>query len=282
MTTPCAAQAAYTARSAARLALAVVGLWKDGMVKSACGEGSEKAPRRFEEVVEGCEARLGRPDAQPAPRPPGEMQARYRRDKGEVRLGYGQALAEMQPKYGRGTAEVRLRYGPGLRAHPSCSARYSLPCVNSSDGSGPVQQRAQRGGVDSFRSDGQRLEAEAAAAHLSAGFCALEPRVLCLAEEGAAARPSGELRGREAKVELAHEERVAYAAEPRPRSRRESAELNTRAATARRLDRAAPPTRAGSLFTARGVKRGASRPERRFPSGRPSALPVHTQHSHPW
>jgi len=140
-------------------------------------EGSEKAPRRFEEVVQGCEARLGRPDAQPAPRPPGEMQARYRRDEGEIqrrgtagiRPSFGRALAEMQPRYGRGTAEVRLRYGPGLRAHPSCSARYSLPCVNSSDGSGPVQQRAQRGGVDSFRSDGQRLEAEAAAAHLSAG-----------------------------------------------------------------------------------------------------------------
>ena len=69
MTTPCAAQAAYTDRSAARLALAVVGLWKDGMVKSACGEGSEKAlrrlrdgskrlwkaSRRFKEVIEGSE-----------------------------------------------------------------------------------------------------------------------------------------------------------------------------------------------------------------------------------
>ena len=117
MTTPCAAQAAYTARSAARLALAVVGLWKDGMVKSACGEGSEKAPRRFEEVVEGCEARLGRPDAQPAPRPPGErcrrdtgeMKARYRRDKGEIRLGYGWDTAKLWPRCSRGTAEVRLR-----------------------------------------------------------------------------------------------------------------------------------------------------------------------------
>mmetsp|Transcript_21223 Transcript_21223/g.70079 ORF Transcript_21223/g.70079 Transcript_21223/m.70079 type:complete len:319 (+) Transcript_21223:415-1371(+) len=59
----------------------------------------------------------------------------------------------------------------------------------------PVQQRAQRGGVDSFRSDGQRLEAEAAAAH-----------------------PSGELRGREAKVELAHEERVAWIEQRLPRA----------------------------------------------------------------
>ena len=109
MTTPCAAQAAYTARSAARLALAVVGLWKDGMVKSACGEGSEKAPRRLRDgskrLCKAAKRALGgrTPSRRHAHlarcrRDTGEMKARYRRDKGEIRLGYGWDTAKLWPR----------------------------------------------------------------------------------------------------------------------------------------------------------------------------------------